>query len=343
MYEMIIDTLQHALMITTFVLIMMLLIEYVNVNTRGRWQLVLRNSRFGQYVLGALFGVVPGCLGAFTIVSLYSHRAVSFGALVAAMVATSGDEAFVMFSLFPLQALWISFILFIAALAAGWLADALFRNQARFLEREDHELELHSEATCHCFSISGIAAQLKQITFARTILIAMFGSFLFLLATGLLGPGDWDWKKITFTIGTGFALFVVLTVPDHFLEQHLWDHVVKKHLLRIFLWTFGTLLAIHYLDAYLDIGTWIQDNLFLVLLIAVLVGIIPESGPHLVFVTLFAQGSIPFSILLASSIVQDGHGTLPLLAVSGRAFVWLKLVNIAFGLLLGLAGLYLFP
>ena len=79
------------------------------------------------------------------------------------------------------------------------------------------------------------------------------------------------------------------------------------------------------------------------MLIAVIVGIIPESGPHLIFVTLFAQGTIPFSILLASSIVQDGHGTLPLLAVSGRAFNWLKLVNIAFGLIIGIAGLYLFP
>ena len=340
---MIISVLKHALMITSFVLIMMLLIEYINVQTRGSWQLALRKNQFGQYVLGAFLGGVPGCLGAFTAVSLYSHRTLSFGALVAAMIATSGDEAFVMFAMFPLQALWISLVLFVVALAAGWLTDALFKNQARFLELEDHELELHEEEACYCFSPGGMLIQLRQMSFARAILIAMFGSLLFLLATGLLGPEVWDWKKITFTIGAGFALFVVLTVPDHFLEQHLWEHVVKKHLARIFLWTFGALLAIHYLDAYLDISEWIQGNLLLVLLIAVIVGIIPESGPHLVFVTLFAQGTIPFSILLASSIVQDGHGPLPLLAVSGRAFIWLKLVNIAFGLLLGLSGLYLFP
>jgi len=340
---MILGVLKHAFVITSFVLIMMLLIDYLNVQTRGAWQLTLGKSRFGQYLLGACLGVVPGCLGAFTAVSLYSHRAISFGALVAAMIATSGDEAFVMFSMFPLKALWISLVLFFVALAAGWVTDALFINQARFLQREDHDLELHEEAICHCFSPSGILSQLRQITFARTMLIALFGGFLFLLATGILGQETWDWKKITFMIGAGFAIFVVLTVPDHFLEQHLWEHVVKKHLLRIFLWTFGALLAIHYLDAYLNFSDWIQDNLLLVLLIAVLVGIIPESGPHLIFVTLFAQGSIPFSILLASSIVQDGHGTLPLLAVSGRAFLWLKLVNIAFGLLLGLAGLYLLP
>ena len=160
------------------------------------------------------------------------------------------------------------------------------------------------------------------------------------LATGLLAPGPWDWKKITFATGAGFALFVILTVPDHFLEQHLWEHVVKRHLSRIFLWSFGALLAIHYLSAWVDIGAWIQDNLYIVLIIALLVGIIPESGPHLVFVTLYAQGTIPLAILLANSIVQDGHGTLPLLAVSGRAFIWLKLVNILFGLMVGLLGLY---
>jgi hypothetical protein len=33
----------------------------------------------------------------------------------------------------------------------------------------------------------------------------------------------------------------------------------------------------------------------------------------------------------------------PPLAVSGRAFIMLKLVNIAFGLTLGLAGIYLLP
>ena len=144
--------LKHALMITSFVLIMMLLIEYINVQTLGSWQLVLRKSRLGQYVLGAFLGAVPGCLGAFTVVSLYSHRALSFGALVAAIIATSGDEAFVMFTMFPLQALWISLALFIVALVAGWLSDTLFKNQSRFLQREDHELELHEEEACHCFS-----------------------------------------------------------------------------------------------------------------------------------------------------------------------------------------------
>jgi hypothetical protein len=78
-----------------------------------------------------------------------------------------------------------------------------------------------------------------------------------------------------------------------------------------------------------------------VLASAAVIGIIPESGPHMVFVTMYAKGLIPFAVLLASSISQDGHGTLPLLAVSTRAFIWLKLINVVTALLIGT--LFLIP
>jgi hypothetical protein len=71
-----------------------------------------------------------------------------------------------------------------------------------------------------------------------------------------------------------------------------------------------------------------STNTFTILILAVLLGIIPESGPHILFVTLFASGNIPFSILLANSIVQDGHGALPLLAESKKSFLVMKAVNV---------------
>ena len=81
--------------------------------------------------------------------------------------------------------------------------------------------------------------------------------------------------------------------------------------------------------------------MLLVLIVAVLVGVIPESGPHLVFVTLFASGTIPFSILLASSIAQDGHGMLPLLAESKKAFIAVKVVNVVVAFILGFIGYFI--
>jgi len=55
----------------------------------------------------------------------------------------------------------------------------------------------------------------------------------------------------------------------------------------------------------------------------------------MVFVTMFAEGTILFGILLASSVVQDGHGMLPLLAESKRSFISVKIVNFAVGLIVG--------
>ncbi|MEA3373795.1 MAG: putative manganese transporter [Campylobacterota bacterium] len=296
----------------------------------------MKKSRFGQYVLAAFLGVVPGCLGAFAVVSLYSHRMVSFGALVAAMMATSGDEAFVMLSMFPAEALWLSAILFILAIVVAYGADLLFKDQNRFLVNAKHGFELHEEEYCRCFSGKEIIEQLKNITFPRGFLITLFGVFLAAVIFGGVGPEAWNWKKITFTLGAVVSLFIITTVPDHFLEEHLYAHVIKKHLLRVFLWTFGALLVVHYLENHLDVTAWLQENVLSVLVSAAVVGIIPESGPHMVFVTMYAKGLIPFAVLLASSISQDGHGTLPLLAVSTRAFIWLKVVNIVVALLVGM-------
>ena len=77
-------------------------------------------------------------------------------------------------------------------------------------------------------------------------------------------------------------------------------------------------------------------NMGLVLIISALVGLIPESGPHLVFVMMFASGLIPFSVLLTSSIVQDGHGMIPLFSYTTRDAVLIKLFNLAFGLAIGI-------
>ena len=335
------EILNHALVITSFVFTMMLLIEYVNVMTRGSWQEKLSNSKFGQYFLGVLLGVVPGCLGSFTMVSLYSHGVVSFGALVAAMIATSGDEAYVMLSLFPVKAILLTLLIAVIGLIVGYFTDVIFKKFNFSIKLKLHGFEVHDDESSPCFSLKIIAEQLRSMSFPRALLIGILSILLFLLLSGYTEPYEWNWVKVTLLIVTLFALFVVITVPDHFLEEHLWKHVLKKHLLRIFLWTFGALLVIHYLQMFIDVDTWIQTNIWIVLVIAVLIGIIPESGPHLVFVTLFASGSLPFAILLASSIVQDGHGTIPLLAVSKKNFVILKLINVLVGLVIGGFGLLL--
>jgi hypothetical protein len=332
---MVVDIIKHSIMITSFVFSMMLMIEYINVQTKGSWQENLKNSRWRQYILSVILGATPGCLGAFTVVSLYSHRVVSFGALVATMIATSGDEAYVMLSLFPGKTIILTIILIVVALIIGYLTDAFAKNPQMLLDKMDHQFEIHEHEVCDCLNKNVIIEQLKKLSLERGALLIMLSAFMIGFLMKIIGPPVWNWVKITYVISFAFGLFIVLTVPEHFLEEHLWEHIFKKHLFRIFLWTFGALYAVHMLESFMNLEQWIQSNTFTVLGIASLVGMIPESGPNLIFVTLFAKGALPFGILVANSIVQDGHGTLPLLAFSGRAFLIVKIINIAAGLLVG--------
>jgi hypothetical protein len=332
---MIIEALKQALMITSFVFVMMLIIEYLNVQTKGDWQNSLKKSRWIQYILSAFLGATPGCLGAFTVVTLYTHYIVSFGALVTVMIATSGDEAYVMLSLFPGKALLITLILFIVGIAAGLISDTLFKPGSIMVKRLGHPLEFHAEE-CICYPKGEILRQLKNLTLQRGVLIIVLVLFIAGLMFNQLGPSQWNWIKITFLIGSLLAVFMVVTVPEHFLEEHLWKHIAKVHIPRVFLWTFGALLLMHVFMDYFALGGWIKANYLTVMVIACLIGLIPESGPHMIFVTLFAEGVIPFGVLLASSVVQDGHGMLPLLAESKRGFISVKIVNLAVGLLVGL-------
>jgi hypothetical protein len=332
------DVLRTALWVTGFVFAMMLVIEYVNVLTAGAWQRGLAGRRRGQYVLAGLLGAAPGCLGPFAVVAMYSHGVVSFGAVVTAMIATSGDEAYVMLALIPKEALVLFAVLFALGVVAGVGTDAVLRRRKARATEPDHVLEVHEEHLC-AFRWPEVVSHWRECSAARGTLAIALTLYAVALAVGWVGHAHWDWMRVTLLGVSAGALFIVATVPDHFLEEHLWRHVALKHLPRLFLWTLGALLVMHLLITHLHLEHAIEQSRWTVLLIACLVGIIPESGPHLIFVTLYASGSIPLSVLLGGSIVQDGHGMLPLLADSRRDFIKIKAINFAIGLAVGAAAL----
>jgi len=332
------NVLKHALMITGFVFVMMLIIEYINVQTKGMWNESLAKSKWKQYILAAVLGAIPGCLGAFTAVTLFSHRIFTFGALITAMIATSGDEAFVMLAMFPLKAVLLTVLIFITGILAGFITDKFMSDKTIKKELAGKEFPLHKDESCICIPYRNVFENFTN-SMPRILMLIIVSMFILGTVSGSIGPQVWNWVRVTIMLTSLIALLIIITVPEHFLEDHLWNHVVKVHIPRIFMWTFGTLLAVQVLLQYLDIDSWVKSNMSIVLLIALLVGIIPESGPHLVFVTLFASGTVPFSILMASSIVQDGHGMLPLLAESKKSFVFVKLINIIVGGVVGGLGL----
>ena len=320
-------------------MIMMLMIEYVNSHSHGKWFSKLRQNRFGQVVLGAGLGIIPGCMGGFAAVSMYSHKLLSFGALIAMMIASSGDEAFIMLAMIPKQALLLMVILFVVATGAGLLVDKFSKPHSHHHHHEGCEegYQIHEEESETVEKPS--FHNMKHASAERIALLLGVILFIVALAFGMLEHEHEEtahtqlnifnesWMNLIFAIVSLFVVWFIATAGEHIIKEHLWEHIIRKHFLSIFLWTFGALLVIQVGLHYFHLEQLITSNIPWMILLAVLIGIIPESGPHLLFVTLFATGTVPFSVLLASSISQDGHASLPLLAESKRSFVKAKIVN----------------
>jgi hypothetical protein len=386
MLHTLIDILRNSILITGLVVIMMMMIESLNIESKGLFFKGLRKTKVGQVVIASLLGSIPGCMGGFATVSLYTHRMFSFGALVAMMIASSGDEAFVMLAMIPEQAMIIFAVLFVLAIAVGIITDKIYdKVHAKKCGLHDHE-ECGVHADCDGFEVHehvepehGHAK--RHFGWKRISMLVGLALFIAALGTGRLGHDhsaheghehdghvhtevcdhhdhahvhahdhghshtinllSEDWMNVLFAGLSVIMLVVLIFASDHFVEEHLWNHIVNKHLPTIFAWTFGVLLVLGVVMHYVDIDNWISDNTALMILLATLIGIIPESGPHMIFVTLFAAGIVPFPVLLASSISQDGHAGIPLLAESKKSFAWAKLINCFIALAAGYAAMLL--
>lgn len=332
-HSILIESFGHALMIATFVFAMMVLVDYLNVLSKGGMNKAIQGGKLRQYSLTSFLGSIPGCLGSFTNVSFYTHGLISFGAIAGGMIATSGDEAFIMIAMFPKQALILFLILFILGIAGGWTTDKLVKIfKIKTHEKCCEELVIHEEEKDLYFGIKAM----KTVIFKRSLILILLLGTIILMAAGVIGHGEgWNWIRITFITILSVTFFIFATVPEHYLKKHIWEHIVKKHLLKIFLWSLFAILFVHIGLEYLNLEAFISGNMLWIFIIAALLGVIPESGPHLIIVMMFAQGLIPFSVLLVSSIVQDGHGMLPMLSYSVKDSVLIKIFNLFFGLLIG--------
>ena len=388
MLHLLIDTLRNSVLITGIVIIMMMMIESFNLESHSRFFNRVKGSSFRQVLLAALLGSIPGCIGGFATVSLYSRRLLSFGALTAMMIASAGDEAFVMLAMMPDKALWIFALLFVIAVFSGIAIDWIMksrnivgchpeRSEGSGSEQRkpvtDSSLPLRMTTSQIGMTTPQIApateckedemaekdgqdTERRSLTWQRLVLTGAIALFAIALAAGWMEHdhavpetgqihlnllSEW-WMNLIFAILCIVMVVIMCFRSDSFIKETLWHHVLQKHLPNIFAWTFGVLLTIGLLSEYIDLNTWVSDNPALMILLAVAIGIIPESGPHLIFVTLYASGLVPLPVLLASSISQDGHSSLPLLAEDKKSFAYAKLLNCIIALIVGFGTLLLF-
>jgi hypothetical protein len=255
----------------------MIIIELFVLRYKNKIIDYLQKKRSLEYIISSFFGILPGCVGTFVMDSLYMAGLLGFGGIIAVMIATSGDEAFILISLalkgsIPMAIIVsLTIILFLLGIGGAYLAD-YYRKKTNMEFCEKCEIVYH--------------------------------------------------KKNEFKF-------------KHFVTEHIYKHIIKKHIWQIFLWVFG---AIFVIGLFNDKITLVVNNMspFSILVIASLIALLPISGPNVFLIMLFAQGTIPLSILIANSIIQDGHGLLPIMGFSVKDAIKIKTFNFVFGFVIGL-------
>ncbi len=271
------DILKYAaettLEITLIIFILMVAVDFLDVRFHGHLKNFIHTRPLRQWIVAAFLGATPGCAGAYANATMYMHGFISVGALTAGMIATTGDEAFVMLAEFPLLAL---------SLTVGLLALGIF--SAAFLDKSVQKIGYTS---CEDCTLHTIHDQDKHH----------------------------DWA--------------------HYFKVHIWKHIFLGHALKIAAWTFISVALIEWTMTRFPLQAFLENQPAMIFLFAILIGLLPISGPHLVFISLFNGGLIPFSVLLVNSIVQDGHAMLPMLSYSIRDVILIKAYKIMLAVIFG--------
>ena len=129
------------LAVTVFVAAMVLLFSWLQYITAGRFVEWIRDNERWQPALGAIMGLTPGCGGAIIMMPMYTRGYVTYGTVIATLIATLGDAAFVLIGAVFLNPDFLTPVLivhatsFVVGVSWGYGADAIGVTPSRPLGR----------------------------------------------------------------------------------------------------------------------------------------------------------------------------------------------------------------
>ena len=131
-FEIIVVSMRDAfLAVTVFVAAMVLFFSWLQYISAGRFVDTIRANTAWQPVIGALMGITPGCGGAIVMMPMYARGYVTYGTVIATLIATLGDAAFVLIgaavtdSSFIAPVVAVHLISFIVGISWGYLVDGM--------------------------------------------------------------------------------------------------------------------------------------------------------------------------------------------------------------------------
>ncbi len=295
----------------------------------------LRTRTKMQIPIAGLLGMSPGCAGAIVVTSAYSAGNVSLGALVAALTSTMGDAAFLLIATKPLAAAVLMPVSLGAGIITGLIVD-------RF-----HKVHIPGRAGAVC----DIGPRILNTRHRDRIFgaVALPGLGLGLMDAFQVQPGPMMTAigMIIALIGMAVLLAIWLVSPMGAVSNPEDPPLtrVAEETAFITIWVLGAYLAYGYVEAFsgLDLAAMFATVAIAMPLIGTLIGFIPGCGPQILVATMYINGVVPFSALIANAVSNDGDALFPAIALNPKAALIATLYTSIPALVLGYGFYFLLP
>jgi len=277
--------------------------------------------------ISALLGALPGCGGAIIVVTQFTKRQASFGSVVAVLTATMGDAAFLLLATRPFDGMIVLSTGLVVGILSGYIVNKI------------HSVDYLAPAT---IAQSYNQNNIKDTSIKYVGRIFWRAVFIPSLIIALLLAFQYDFSSISnlaseanILFGAICALIVVslwaftskgetyqeLTAEDDLQNKpsRLNRVMQDTHFVTAWVVTAFVLYELTMLFFGLDLKTWFSNYAVLAPLVGLLIGLLPGCGPQIVVTTLYIQGVIPFSALMANAISNDGDALFPAIALAPKA------------------------
>jgi hypothetical protein len=271
----------------------------------------------------ALLGVLPGCGGAIVVVTQFTKKQASFGSLVAVLIATMGDAAFLLIAAEPKTAMQVLVISFCIATLSGWLVNNL--HPSNYLTPKN---DLKSKSQCQTLpkSISLVSKYFWQSIALPMTIAALLVAFQYDFSERVGQIMLYFAAACCFMIAFLWACsspgksYQDVTAEDECNKEDLMTKVIQDtHFITS--WVVAAFIGyeLFMLWSGIDIALFFKNYALFIPLIASLIGLLPGCGPQIIVTTLYMQGIVPFSALVANAISNDGDALFPAIALAPKA------------------------
>lgn len=345
------------------------LFGYINYKTNENFTYIITKNKKLQPLIGALIGAIPGCGGSLAIIPLYIQGKLSFGAIVASLIASMGDAAFILISANFKVYLIVTIVGLITGILTGYIVD-IFNLEIKLNLRKKQVAPLTRGTSCACnHGLSNTRENVKnqnskiykfaylmthKVGYKIYLLILLIGfAFMTIAHSGIENEiihSIHEFEEILAVLGILSSIIYTMcfkVVSNNYNIDKDDRSSLKNILINgvaeisfIITWIFIAYLGYDFIVMLVGGEEYIANLVLYTgigsVFIGALLGLIPGCGVQILLMSFYLKGNLPLGAVIANSISQDGDALFPIIALDKKSALWASIITTIPAILVGI-------